>query len=283
MRIAIVVTLWLASAAALGQQPATVDRARLESRLAAVNVLIEKSTAARQIDSSGDTRAAAQRQRARQVHRQAQQAFDAGDLQRASQLLPEASMLMFEAVRLAAPEKVMAEKARADFDSRRESVRSLLAAQKRIAAEKPDTPGVREASRSVERLLQESEALAAADSVVQARARLDEAYLAAKASISSMRTGDTLVRTLKFENKEEEYRYEVDRNDTHRMLVQLLIENKRGTDANVGRAVERAAGLRAQADGVAARGAHIEAIKLLEDSTTELVRAIRNAGIYIPG
>ncbi len=283
MRIAIVVTMWLVSLAAFGQQPATVDRARLESRLAAVNVLIEKSTAARQIDSSGDTRAAAQRQRARQVHRQAQQAFDAGDLQRASQLLPEASMLMFEAVRLAAPEKVMAEKARADFDSRRESVRSLLAAQKRIAAEKPDTPGVREASRSVERLLQESEALAAADNVVQARSRLDEAYLAAKASISSMRTGDTLVRTLKFETKEEEYRYEVDRNDTHRMLVQLLIENKRGTDANVGRAVERAAALRAQADGVAARGAHVEAIKLLEDSTTELVRAIRNAGIYIPG
>lgn len=283
MRIAIVAAMWLASLAAFGQQPATVDRARLESRLAAVNVLIEKSTAARQIDSSGDTRAAAQRQRARDVHRQAQQAFDAGDMQRASQLLPEASMLMFDAVRLAAPEKVLAEKARADFDSRRESVRSLLAAQKRVAAEKPNSSGAKEASRSVEKLLQESEALAASGDIEQARVRLDQAYLAAKASISSMRTGDTLVRTLKFETKEEEYRYEVDRNDTHRMLVQLLIENKRGTDANVGRAVERAAALRAQADGVAARGAHVEAIKLLEDSTTELVRAIRNAGIYIPG
>ncbi len=283
MRRIIAIALWLLALPALAQQPATVDRARLESRLAAVGVLIEKSTAAKQIDASGDTRAAAQRQKAREVHRQAQQAFDAGDLQRASVLLPEASMLMFEAVRLAAPEKVMAEKARNDFDSRRESVRSLLAAQRRIAAEKPDMPGAKEASRTVERLLGEAQALAATDNLVQARARLDEAYLAAKASISSMRTGDTLVRTLKFDSKEDEYHYEVDRNDTHRMLVQLLIENKRGADANVGRAVERAAGLRSQADSAAARGAHVEAIKLLEDSTGELVRAIRNAGIYIPG
>ncbi len=283
MRRIIAIALWLLALPALAQQPATVDRARLESRLAAVGVLIEKSTAAKQIDASGDTRAAAQRQRAREVHRQAQRAFDAGDLQRASVLLPEASMLMFEAVRLAAPEKVMAEKARNDFDSRRESVRSLLAAQRRIAAEKPDMPGAKEASRTVERLLAEAQALAETDNLAQARARLDEAYLAAKASISSMRTGDTLVRTLKFDSKEDEYHYEVDRNDTHRMLVQLLIENKRGADANVGRAVERAAGLRSQADSAAARGAHVEAIKLLEDSTGELVRAIRNAGIYIPG
>ena len=28
---------------------------------------------------------------------------------------------------------------------------------------------------------------------------------------------------------------------------------------------------------------HAQAVKLLEDSTTELVRAIRNAGVYIPG
>ena len=282
MRGALAIALWLVSAAAIAQ-PATVDRARLESRLAAVGVLIEKSTAARQIDASGDSRAAAQRQKARDVHRQAQQAFDAGDLQRASQLLPEASMLMFEAVRLAAPDKLLADKARTDFDSRRESVRSLLAAQKRIAAEKPEMTGAREAGRTVERLLAESERLAATDDIAQARARLDEAYLAAKASISSMRTGDTLVRTLKFDSKEDEYRYEVDRNDTHRMLVQLLIENKRSMDANVGRAVERAAGLRTQADSAAQRGAHVEAIKLLEDSTSELVRAIRNAGIYIPG
>ena len=268
------------------QQPAVPDRARLEARLAAVGVLLEKSTAARQIESSGDARAIEKRARAREVYRRAQQALDAGDLERASKLLPDASALMFEAVRLAAPEQVTAEKQRADFDARMESVRSLLAAQKRIAAEKPNTPGAREASAAVERVLADARELVAANRIGEARTRLDEGYLIAKASIGSMRGGDTLVRSLKFETKEEEFRYEVDRNDTHRMLIQLLLDGKRGGaggDAMVRASVDKAVQMRQQADANAAKGDHVGAIKMLEDSTAELVRAIRNAGVFIPG
>jgi len=268
------------------QQAQPIDRARLEARIAAVGVLLEKSTAARQIDSTGDPRAVEKRKQALEVHRQAQKAFEAGDLERASKLLPEASALMFEAVRMAAPEQVTGEKQRMDFDARMESVKSLLSAQKRIAAEKPNTPGVREATASVERIINEARDLAAGSRLGEARARLDEGYLIAKASISSMRTGDTLVRTLKFETKEEEFRYEIDRNDTHRMLIQLLIEGKRGaagSDPMVKASVGKAEQLRGQADAAAAKGDHTAAIKLLEDSTADLVRAIRNAGIFIPG
>jgi len=279
--------LALNAAAQMAQDRAGApDRARLEARLAAVGVLIEKSTAARQVESSGDARAIAKRARAREVHQQAMGAFEAGDLERAGKLLPDASALMFEAVRFAAPEQVTAEKQRSDFDARMESVRSLLAAQKRVAAEKPKTPGVREASAAVEKLVNEARELAGADRLGEARARLDESYLIAKASISSMRAGDTLVRALKFETKEEEFRYEIDRNDTHRMLIQLLLDGRRAgasSDAMVRTSVDKAVQLRQQADTTAAKGDHAGAIKMLEDSTTELVRAIRNAGIFIPG
>lgn len=278
--------LLLLFAAAAGAQQQPVDRARLEARLAAVSVLLEKSTAAQQIEASGDPRAIEKRTKAREVHRQAQQALAAGDLERASKLLPDASALMFEAVRLAAPEQVTAEKQRTDFEARLESVRSLLAAQRRIAAEKPNVPGSREAAAAVDRLVNEARELSTAGRVAEARVRLDEGYLIAKASIASLRGGDTLVRTLKFESKEEEYRYEIDRNDTHRMLIQMLIDGKRGgatTDALVRAAVEKATSLRLQADTGAAKGDHAGAIKLLEESTSELVRAIRNAGIFIPG
>jgi hypothetical protein len=262
------------------------DRARLEARLAAVGVLIEKSTAARQVETSGDPRALEKRARAREVYQQALRAFESGDLGRAGKLLPDASALMFEAVRFAAPEQVTAQKQRADFDARMESVKSLLAAQKRIVAEKPQTPGAREASAAVEKLLAEARELAAAGKLGDARTRLDEGYLIAKASISSMRGGDTLVRTLKFETREEEFRYEIDRNDTHRMLIQLLIDGRRTAaagDAMVHTSVEKATQLRQQADAIAAKGDHAGAIRMLEDSTAELVRAIRNAGIFIPG
>lgn len=270
------------------QAPGTivVDRARLETRLAAVQLLIERSTAANQIEKSGDVRALEQRAKAREVHRQASEAFKAGELEKASRLLPQASALMFEAVRMAAPEQVTGDKLRIDFDSRMESVRSLLAAQKRIAAEKPGLAGAREASASIERLMTEARDLASADRLVEARTRLDQAYYVAKAAIGSMRGGDTLVRSLNFATKEEEFKYELDRNDTHKMLIQVLLADRRANpniENMVRNFMEKAARLREQADGAARQGDFPAAIKLLEDSTGELVRAIRGAGVFIPG
>jgi hypothetical protein len=94
------------------------------------------------------------------------------------------------------------------------------------------------------------------------------------------------VRSLNFATKEEEYHYEVDRNDTHRMLVQMLLKDKRGgaaVDSMVEQSVTAAAQLRTQADEQASRRDHETAVKTLEQSTRELVKAIRGAGVYIPG
>lgn len=282
--------LWLVVAvlaAAFAQEsprPAAgaVDRARLEQRLAAVAVLLEKSSAARQIEASGEARVLEKRDKARAVYRQARAAFEAGDLQRASQLLPEASVLMFEAVRLASPEQVTGPKLKADLDARMESVRALAAAQKRIGAEKPGTPGAAEAAETIEKLLGEAEQLVRANDIARARAALDQAYLVARAAISSMRGGDTLVRSLTFATKQEEYHYEIDRNDTHQMLIRVLLEGKPRGPAQQS-FIDKARELRAQAEAAAAGGDHAGAVRLLEESTRELVRAIRSAGVYIPG
>jgi hypothetical protein len=263
-----------------------VDRAALERRLHQVNVLLETSSAAKQVDASGNAKALELRGQARAAYRRALAAFEAGELVKASQILPEASTRMFEAVRMSAPEQVVAGKRRVDFDARMQSVKSLLAAQKRIAAEKPGTPGAAESSATIEKLVDQAGEQEAADQLDAARATLDRAYLIAKAAISSMRSGDTLVRSLSFSSVEEEYRYEVDRNDTHQLLVKVLLAEKRGaaaTDAMVQGFVEKASGLRKRAEDTAREGDFRAAIRLLEDSTRELVRAIRGAGVYIPG
>ncbi|MBI2509336.1 MAG: hypothetical protein HYV99_05035, partial [Betaproteobacteria bacterium] len=160
--------MFLASAfigAAPAQQAAPpprveVDRAQLEKRLETVATLLEKSSAARQVEASGDVRALEKRNRARQIYREAREAFQADDLHKASQLLPGASVQMFEAVRLAAPEQVTEPKLRADFDARRESVKSLLAAYRRISAEKPGAAGGGETIRSIETLIADAVGLA---------------------------------------------------------------------------------------------------------------------------
>lgn len=273
---------WWLPAQAQPAADAPVDRVRLEQRLAAVETLIERSSGARQIEESGVAPAREKREKAREIYRQARKAFDAGQLAVASQLLPQASVQMFEGVRLAAPEQITVPKARADFDARLETVNSLFAALRRVAAEKSSAPGAAETSRDIERRIADAQRLAKAGNVDAGRAELDRAYLLTKAAVSSLRSGDTLVRSLEFANKEEEYRYEVDRNDTHQMLIKVLLDGKPETVQTRG-FVDRAAKLRSQAEGAAARRDHAGAIQLLEESTRELVRAIRGAGIYIPG
>ena len=101
-----------------------------------------------------------------------------------------------------------------------------------------------------------------------------------------MRGGDTLVRSLNFATREEEYQYELDRNDTHLMLLKVLAADKPkipGMDGMLKGHVDKAAALRAQAEETSRSGDRAAAIEGLEASTRELVRAIRSLGVFIPG
>lgn len=275
-----------ASAQAPGAAPAKravtpPDRGQVERRLQSVKTLIEISSAARQMEASSHAEAQAQRNKARQLRRLAEEAFNAGDLRSAAGLLDDAARQMFEGVRMLAGARDMAENLADALATRLESTRALLAAQRRISAEKPG--GSADTAKRLEEMLAEATALLAAQRYGEARPIVDQAYLMAKVSIGAMRGGDTLVRSLKFASKEEEYHYEVDRNDTHQMLLRILVQKHTG-DAGAGRAfVERAAELRRDADAAGQQGDYGNAIRLLEEATRELVRAIRGAGVFIPG
>ena len=85
---------------------------------------------------------------------------------------------------------------------------------------------------------------------------------------------------------EDEYHYELDRNETHRMLLTVLLKDKLDNDyirAKVEAFVDTADKHRAVADDMAGRKRFDMAIQELERSTAEIVKAIRGAGVYIPG
>lgn len=283
--MAALVTVTAAMALDVFAQQAQATREQVERRVESVGKLIEGSTGAQQIESSGDAQAKASRDRARELHGKARHALRANDLAEASRLLDEASKAMFAGVRSAAPEQVTASKERRDYDARLASTRALLDAQKRIAIEKGLGAREQELVSTIDGLLAQSQGRLAAGDVASARQQLDQAYLLAKASVGGMRSGDTLVRSLNFASKAEEYRYELDRNDTHRMLLDTLVRDKRPTtaDGRLDASLAEAARLRKAAEDVSARGDYEEGIKSLELSTRELVKAIRNAGLYIPG
>jgi len=259
------------------------DRETLERRVQSVGTLIESSSAARQIESSGVAAAREKRDNARLMHREAAAALRGNDGPTAARLLDQAAREMMTGARLARPDQVNGEKARADLDARLESAQALLAAQQRITQEKAAGREAQDAARSIESQIADARRLAAQDRVPEARVLADRAYLTARVSIEALRRGDTLVRSLSFASKAEEYAYELDRNDTHRMLVTMLLADRREAAPMMQPVLERADQIRKDGLAQAQRGDHRAAIKTLEDSTRELVRAIRAGGLYIPG
>lgn len=263
------------------------QRDQIERRVQSVATLIETSSAARQIESSGVAAARERRDNARLIHREAAAALDAGDLANADRLLNQAAREIMDGARLARPDQVTGEKSKRDFESRLESARALLAAQQRITHEKRAGREAQNAASSIERQISEAQAIAAQGRYDEARPILDKAYLTARISIETMRRGDTLVRSLNFASKREEYDYEIDRNDTHAMLIKVLLSDRKDTNADMPAGMrsftDKAASLRSEAEVRARDGDHAEAIRLLEASTRELVRAIRVGGLYIPG
>ena len=274
--------LGLAGATVLAQAPDQVER-----RVQSIAALIETSSAARQIEASGIAPAREKRDNARLMHREAAAALRTGDPRLATELLDQAAREMMAGVRLAKPEQVVEEKTKRDFDARMESARALAAAQRRITQEKAAGAEAEQASLNIERQIGEAQKLAARSRYEEARPVLDRAYLTARVSIEAMRRGDTLVRSLQFASKREEYDYEIDRNDTHRMLINVLLSDRKDVNgampAGMQVFIDKALLLRGQAEAQAQGGDHAGAIQVLEDSTRELLRAIRSGGVYVPG
>ena len=260
----------------------------MDSRLQSVAKLLETSSAAQKIKESDNQAARQKHQQAMSLYQQAREADSNGNGQQASELLKQATKTMFEATRMIEKDDVFLAKDLKDFSARKESVQALCTAYEKIADEKGVTSKEEnELHEFVHKRVDQAVALKDQNRVKEGRKMLDEAYVAAKVAIEHLRGGETLVHSLNFANSEEEYHYEVDRNDTHRMLVDVLLEEKMsrnsGARAMVDKFLGKADELRKVADSQAADGEYENAVGTLEQSTKEIVRAIRSAGIYIPG
>jgi tetratricopeptide (TPR) repeat protein len=248
--------------------------------------LLNDSSGARQVINSSNSGAKQKRQKALKLFQQASEKLNNGANDDATELLNQSAKLMFEAIKMSTPISMTEDKNIINYGQRKESVIALRDAFNRISDENHEEDSKLKVNRQVEQLITKADGLLNKGENAKARTEIDKAYHLLKVSIESIRSGQTLVRSLKFETKEQEYLYEVDRNDTHSMLISLLVDEKVNTDnvkKKVIKFVEDAGILRQQADAYAADDAYEIAIELLEQSTKQLVRAIRSAGVYIPG
>ncbi len=280
----VAIALCFVTGPAPAQRPASEQS--VNQQMSSVRKLVNDSSAAMQVERINAPEALELQRQARGLIERASAASAAGDLEQASRLLKEASRQMFQAIRLSAPQDVDAQKKINDLDKRIASATSLNEALSRVIEEKKAGEQARRTVESVSALLARSQRERDQGDLAGALNSAESAYLGAKAALASLRSGDTLVRSLHFETPQDEYRYEIDRNDTHRMLVDVLLKERRhaqSVDQMVSRLVTQAADVRGQAEAQATAKQYDAGIKLLEQSTRLLVKAIRGAGVYIPG
>lgn len=185
------------------------------------------------------------------------------------------------AAKPAAPAAAADTREHKEYAARKDSTKALRDALARIADEKNDDKGRAEV-KVVDKLMADAEG-ELAENPRRGRAILDHAYLRTKVQIERLRGGETLVRTLQFDSKGDEYRYEQDRNETYLMLIPMLVPNGSAREAQLKGTLDRAAKLRADADAQAKRNELDNALKTIDESTAEYQKAIRNAGVLLPG
>lgn len=254
-------------------------------RFAYLRKLLEISSGAKQVLSSADKSAHEAYVEARTTYIEAARE---ADNKKVNELLNQTVKLMYKAIRAASPKKLLDRKKIRDYKQKLLSVNALLDALQRIAIEKKNEGETGKLRANIDEIVKTADSLVQKGDIDKARSQLDEAYLLVKTGIDNMRNGDVLVRELKFATKQDEYSYELDRNDTHQMLVKLLLENKladkpEAYKKKINDRVDMAIEIRKQSEALGSKGEFEAAILELERSTKELVRAIRLGGIFIPG
>ena len=269
----------------LKQYPLPENTEGKPPRFAFLKKLLDTSSGARQVKTSSNPEAHKVYIDARKIYINAAEESD-NDV--VNKLLNDTVKLMYQAIRLASPKKLTNKKKERDYKRKLLSVNALVEALSRVAVEKKNEDDTDKLTANINSILSNADGLVKRQKFDEARVLLDEAYLLVKTGIDNMRNGDVLVRDLNFATKEEEYSYELDRNETHQMLVKLLVEKKleskpEAYKQKINERVEQAHEIRAQAEKLGGRGDFEEAIVELERSTKELIKAIRMGGIFIPG
>lgn len=261
-----------------------LDKEQVGTWLESIRHMLDVSQPAQQIQASGNTQAIAMREEARSLYRAAKEAFDAGDIVKPQELLPKAAATFIQSVQLITP-KPDPVKVKASLNADLEPVKALFGVYKRVLSQRAPLQGMEDTTRTIEKLLADVEQLIAADYFREARMLLDKAYLLTKAVMSSLHV-DAQGAPVKFASKEEEFGFELDRNNTHQRLIRILLGEKRSAaevDPSVKGNMDKARALRGQADTAAERKEYPDAIKMFGDSTAELVQAIRKLGVFVPG
>ncbi|WP_407279466.1 hypothetical protein U5817_01400 [Aromatoleum evansii] len=136
----------------------------------------------------------------------------------------------------------------------------------------------------IDALTAESRQLADAGRIGEAGKKMAEAYKVAVEELSRLRAGQEVLLSLKFDTPADEYAYEKKRFASNEIMVDMMLAEGRAAGDKrrmVDGFVEEGHKLGEQADEQAKAGRHAEAVKLMEQASAQLIRALQSMGVPV--
>ena len=282
MQVFLLLSIWLIN----GPLAAETNK-NFERRVNSIASLLSESSVSKQIRNSGSDVATQYFKYAQSSFDEAVKEFRRGDIEQADFHLKNSKKAIFEAVMYANLKGTGNEQDRHDYEAKRKSVNALTDALKRVSETKDKTKESAIIIKKAAELTQQADQEYFNKHYKKAIKTVHRALEIVEAAIATMRTGDTLVNALNFDSDEDEYQYEIDRNDTHFMLLSMFLsefpEDNEALNKSVGLYETAANKFRKKAEEFASQGSYREAIDELEKSTMKIIRAIKSTGSHIPG
>ena len=233
---------------------------------------------------SGDVKNVEAVERARADFAAGAEALGKGDLKKAEQSL-DAGLRQISTIVLqqAARAELPAVK-REEFKARRSQISSFLRALEAGSEKAALSPWTARLSIAREGL-QQADGLYEQGKYVEANARLVSIYEDVVVIVSEARRSQSVIYRLNFATPADEYAYELERNKSYEILVDIAIAEKQNSDKAlrpyIQKLINKSRELREQAGVHAAAGDHVKSIGTLEEATRHLVQALRSAGVIV--
>jgi hypothetical protein len=244
--------------------------------------LVNDSPVTKRIEISNDAQAKQQLQRSQEMWEQAVEHNEKGEYDLAEGHINQGLKLMTELSRKVKDEDRVRE-ARVDlYKQVKRHVDMFVVAFDRVADEKGENQVKDSLDRDqLDKITSKAEMAYENDELALANHLIRRAADMVDAALSDARHADVLLHELTFESLEEEYAYEIDRNESYMQLIDLMQKKTAPSQASadyVQKMIDENTKLRQQADVLVSQGNIQQGILVLENGTDKLSRALRISG-----
>lgn len=284
--VGIVAGLMAGASVAQGPGDTSDPRQRLiEQKIRLVETLIN-SPAAKNAAYGREAESAALIEKGRKAIDDARQALAEGRHDDAARLLDEALRSASSASRKMAPgDGSLSESAQRktlqDLGDQVEMYRKSLS---ELAGDRDKGAAARTLLAKIDALVSDSRQLSSTGRLGDANKKMAEAYKLAVEEMSRLRAGQEVVLSLKFDTPADEYAYERKRFASNEIMVDMMIGEGRAEGDKrklVDGFLEEGRRLGGQAEVQANAGKFADAVKVMEQASAQLIRALQSMGLPV--